>query len=828
MKKTLAGLLLLSAAIASGQQINLNLRGRAPGAAGDLICVTTTGGTLSHVAKGTTGQGFVQGATCGAWGTLGFAGGGTGGTSFAANSVIYSTGSVFSAIAAGSAGQPLLYGTPPAYATLGYFGGGTNNTASYTAGSVIFADSTKLTQNNPKFFWDNTLFRLGIGTATPFTGYTLLTSGVHVSSVGGAELFLEADTSDTVGHEDYNPRVRFSQDAGGVTARLGLGTGTYGNSFEIVNEYDSTAVGPPDTDDLVFGVRNAYKMRLQGGTGYLGVGPDPTPRALINAIKASAPTSRARADSYAHLGGAETTLNSYRLLSFGVTGSSVTNYPAAIGFKQTSTTSNTLGDVCFFTRSVTTDTAPTMRSCVTSTGEFRIYGTTSGSVAFRSNAAGDDSIYEFPATAPVVGQVLGVSAVSGGVVTLAAANPASNDDTTTHKNAVRVATTANGTLASAYTNTSVVDGVTLATGDRILLKDQTTGADNGIYTVNASGAPTRATDADTSAKLKSGTSLFVTEGTVNADKLFELTTNGVITPGSTSQTWTVYTGTAAGVSSLNTLTGALTIAAGTGVTVTPSGGNTLTIANAAGATANITTTGHYAAIPTPGTTGGAAGDLFYPDDTIGYFRSTGSAWERFVDEMKMTDPLLQTWVWQNQGTATVDTTKGGIIMTIAAAAADSVKIYEFTPPATPYTVTAAILPDLDISATAAAIGIGLKETGTGKLYAFGVGVDATGGAGTANIAYISYKYTSPTVFSAAYFSGVKLMSTFWFFSRLIWLRITDDGTNRISYISKDGLFWIQTQTISRTDFLTPARVFIFANNKNSKQQRFHLLSLQVN
>lgn len=57
---------------------------------------------------------------------------------------------------------------------------------------------------------------------------------------------------------------------------------------------------------------------------------------------------------------------------------------------------------------------------------------------------------------------------------------------------VRVATTANGTLASAFANGSTVDGVTLATGDRILLKNQTTGAENGVYVVKASGAPDRA------------------------------------------------------------------------------------------------------------------------------------------------------------------------------------------------------------------------------------------------------------------------------------------------------------------------------------------------
>lgn len=71
-----------------------------------------------------------------------------------------------------------------------------------------------------------------------------------------------------------------------------------------------------------------------------------------------------------------------------------------------------------------------------------------------------------------------------------------------------------------------MDGITLATADRILIKDQATQTENGIYTVNASGAPTRATDADSTAELAAAT-VFVLSGTVNADKAFTQTTDAV-------------------------------------------------------------------------------------------------------------------------------------------------------------------------------------------------------------------------------------------------------------------------------------------------------------
>lgn len=82
------------------------------------------------------------------------------------------------------------------------------------------------------------------------------------------------------------------------------------------------------------------------------------------------------------------------------------------------------------------------------------------------------------------------------------------------KQSVRVVASTNGTLATAFANGSVVDGVTLVTGDRILLQGQTTVAERGIYTVNATGAPTRATDADTSAKLTLGARVYSESGTV--------------------------------------------------------------------------------------------------------------------------------------------------------------------------------------------------------------------------------------------------------------------------------------------------------------------------
>jgi len=114
------------------------------------------------------------------------------------------------------------------------------------------------------------------------------------------------------------------------------------------------------------------------------------------------------------------------------------------------------------------------------------------------------------------------------------------------KQAVRAATTTAGTLASSFENGDAIDGVTLATGDRILVKNQASGSENGIYVVNASGAPTRAVDADVGSELVVA-SVYVSEGTANADTQWTCTTNAPITIGSTATIWTqISSGAASG------------------------------------------------------------------------------------------------------------------------------------------------------------------------------------------------------------------------------------------------------------------------------------------
>ena len=140
-------------------------------------------------------------------------------------------------------------------------------------------------------------------------------------------------------------------------------------------------------------------------------------------------------------------------------------------------------------------------------------------------------------------------AISGGTITgLGAPSSGSDAATKTYVDDLvtglktriitRAATTANITLSSDLQNGDTLDGVTLATGNKVLVKNQTDATENGIYNVVASGTATRDTDYDTVAEL-AGQLVIVQEGSTNADKIFLCTTDNSGSIGSVNIVFTI-------------------------------------------------------------------------------------------------------------------------------------------------------------------------------------------------------------------------------------------------------------------------------------------------
>lgn len=125
------------------------------------------------------------------------------------------------------------------------------------------------------------------------------------------------------------------------------------------------------------------------------------------------------------------------------------------------------------------------------------------------------------------------------------------------KESVQVATTANlastynngaGTLTASSNGALSIDGVTVSTNDRVLVKNQTDTKQNGIYVVTATGdgsnpfVLTRAGDADAASEITGGTFTFVEQGTANSENGFVFTHDGTPTLGTTAITVTQFSG----------------------------------------------------------------------------------------------------------------------------------------------------------------------------------------------------------------------------------------------------------------------------------------------
>lgn len=189
------------------------------------------------------------------------------------------------------------------------------------------------------------------------------------------------------------------------------------------------------------------------------------------------------------------------------------------------------------------------------------------------------------------------------------------------KASVRAATTANITLSGAQT----IDGVSVIANDRVLVKNQSSGAANGIY-VAAAAAWTRATDADVSAEVTTGMFTFVEEGTTNGGTGWVLTTANPIVLGTTVLVFAQFSGSGT-YSAGNglSLTGTTFAVLPDGTTLSVSGSGTKVAA------AGITATELAASVAGNGLSGGAGTALAVNVAAAGGIQITSDALEIKLD-----------------------------------------------------------------------------------------------------------------------------------------------------------------------------------------------------
>ncbi len=171
-----------------------------------------------------------------------------------------------------------------------------------------------------------------------------------------------------------------------------------------------------------------------------------------------------------------------------------------------------------------------------------------------------------------------------------------------------------------------------------------------------------------------------------------------------------------------------------------------------------------------------------------------------------TPPVDAGFSWVNQGTASVVDTSGlGIYLKAPAAASDNFRLRVKNNPFTKFTIIACFIankPAADFSG----VGMVWRQSSDGKIITFGFVHGATTGKEGIQIG----KYTSVTTFSAEY---TKIPITFG--SAPFFMKISDDGTNRICSFSSDGTNYYAIHTVGRTDFLTADQIGFYANANNA-------------
>jgi hypothetical protein len=360
---------------------------------------------------------------------------------------------------------------------------------------------------------------------------------------------------------------------GTLTLSSGISTGNGGSSISFYTATDSLGSGTTDRSP-------SEKMRLTGSRrGRLVIGDDFTQSRdgitlsgnVVRDIWVSRnPTSNTAGSSLTIQSGGATSAATNKAAGDLIleTGVSTGTGTSQILFKTADVGSSGTSDNALTTRATLTSTGLALAVPLTLTTQLAVAqgGTGATTLAGVLKGNGTSAVTGSASLTDVAAPTADFSMSSHKLTDLA--DPTSNQDAATKayvdavaqgldaKDSCRLATTANITLSGEQT----IDGVAAVSGDRVLVKNQTTGSQNGIYIVNT-GAWSRSADADTSPEVTSGLFTFITGGTANSNTGWVLTTTGAITLGTTSPSFSQFSA-------------ATSVTAGNGLTLT---GTTLDI-----------------------------------------------------------------------------------------------------------------------------------------------------------------------------------------------------------------------------------------------------------
>ena len=204
-------------------------------------------------------------------------------------------------------------------------------------------------------------------------------------------------------------------------------------------------------------------------------------------------------------------------------------------------------------------------------------------------------------------------------------------------------------------------------------------------------------------------------------------------------------------------------------------------------------TGLVADLPTAGT----AGNLYMSSNGIYSYLDNGSSYDKFGITNKFVEPLESEFAWANQGSYTADDTHGGIFLQSAGNTTDNIAGMLKAVPSAPYTITIAFIP-MYIAVNFTNAGIFLRNSSNGKILVFGF----------SNGGIIVQWFDSYTIFNGSVYSGSSTPIS----SNIMWLRLTDDGSNHKFSWSTNGLHFFEIASDGNNDFLVPTHVGFYLNH----------------